>query len=67
MMPDVTGMDLHDALLRLAPQQAEKMVFMTGGAFTRRAREFLDQVDNPRVDKPIDAASLKALVGGLLR
>jgi CheY-like chemotaxis protein len=67
MMPDVTGMDLHDALLRLAPQQAEKMVFVTGGAFTRRAREFLDQVDNPRVDKPIDAASLKALVRGLLR
>lgn len=52
MMPEVTGMDLHAELLRLAPEQAEKVVFMTGGAFTSRAREFLDQVRNPRIEKP---------------
>jgi signal transduction histidine kinase len=67
MMPDVTGMDLHAELLRIAPEQAEKMVFMTGGAFTSRAREFLDQVRNPRVEKPFDVGSLKALVHGMLR
>jgi CheY-like chemotaxis protein len=67
MMPEVTGMDLHAEIVALAPEQADKVVFMTGGAFTSRAREFLDQVRNPRVEKPIDAGSLRALVHGMLR
>jgi signal transduction histidine kinase len=67
MMPEVTGMDLHAELLRLVPEQAEKVVFMTGGAFTSRAREFLDQVRNPRVEKPFDVGGLRALVHGMLR
>jgi len=67
MMPEVTGMDLHAELLRIAPEQAEKVVFMTGGAFTSRAREFLDQVRNPRVEKPFDVGNLRALVHSLLR
>lgn len=32
MMPVMTGMELHDALSRFAPDQANAMVFMTGGA-----------------------------------
>jgi len=67
MMPEVTGMDFHAALLQLAPAQAEKVVFMTGGAFTSQAREFLDRVRNARVEKPFDAGSIRALIHGLLR
>lgn len=67
MMPEVTGMDLHAELLRLAPEQAEKVVFMTGGAFTSQARAFLDQVRNLRVEKPFHVGSLRALVHGMLR
>jgi hypothetical protein len=43
------------------------MVFLTGGAFTPRAQEFLDRVSNLRVEKPIDAQSLLALIDSLLR
>ncbi|NOY24669.1 MAG: PAS domain S-box protein [Oligoflexia bacterium] len=67
MMPEMTGMDLHDALLKDAPNQAARMVFLTGGAFTPRAREFLDAVDNPRIDKPFDMKNLRALARALLR
>lgn len=67
MMPELTGMDLYAELMRLVPLEAEKVVFMTGGAFTSRAREFLDQVPNPRLEKPFDAGSVRALVRGLLR
>jgi signal transduction histidine kinase len=67
MMPQVTGMDLHDELTRIAPDQAERMVFMTGGAFTSRAREFLEQARNPRLEKPFDTATLRALVHSMLR
>ena len=67
MMPEMTGVDLYAEFLRLAPEQAEKVIFMTGGAFTTRAREFLDQVRNPRVEKPFDAGNLRALVRTLVR
>ncbi len=58
MMPDVSGMDLYAALLKTAPDLARRMVFMTGAVFTPRAKEFLDEVANHRVDKPIDVPRL---------
>ncbi len=67
MMPEMTGMDLHAALLNLAPDQAERMVFMTGGVFTTAARTFLDTVPNERIDKPFDTARLIALVKARVR
>jgi PAS domain S-box-containing protein len=62
MMPEVTGMDVHEELSRLSPRKAERMIFLTGGAFTARAREFLDRVPNERMDKPFDSAALRTLV-----
>ncbi|MBI2388160.1 MAG: response regulator [Deltaproteobacteria bacterium] len=67
MMPEVTGMDLHAELSLVAPGQAERMIFMTGGTFTSRARDFLDEVPNPRVEKPFDRGMLRFLIGESLR
>jgi signal transduction histidine kinase len=67
LMPEMTGMALHEALVRRAPEQAGRVVFMTGGAFTPAAREFLEQVRQPLLDKPFEAAALLALVEKLLR
>jgi PAS domain S-box-containing protein len=66
MMPEMTGMDLHAELSRRAPALARRMVFLTGGAFTARAREFLDGVHNPRVEKPFDPEGLRGLVTSIL-
>jgi PAS domain S-box-containing protein len=62
MMPQTTGMDLFEDLARLAADQAGRMVFLTGGAFTQRARTFLDQVRNPRLEKPFDSQILREVV-----
>jgi PAS domain S-box-containing protein len=62
MMPDMTGMELHRELQRLAPQQAATMIFMTGGTFTPEASDFLRDVANRHVEKPFDTAALRALV-----
>ena len=67
MMPDMTGMDLHAALTRQMPQQAERIVFMSGGAFTAPVRDFLGSVPNPRINKPFDVGTLRALVYNLTR
>ena len=66
LMPGMSGMDLHAELGRALPDAARRMVFLTGGAFTTAGREFLASVTNPRVDKPFDAAQLRALVRELL-
>jgi PAS domain S-box-containing protein len=66
LMPGMTGMELGDALARELPEQAGRVVFMTGGAFTAAAREFLERVPNPRLDKPIDFERLDALIHALV-
>ena len=67
MMPEMTGMDLYAELGKLAGDQAERLVFVTGGAFTPRAREFLERVPNARVEKPIDFQNLRLLLRNLRR
>jgi PAS domain S-box-containing protein len=62
MMPDKGGMQLHEALSRTHPEQARRIVFMTGGAFTPSAIAFLERVPNERLDKPIDADVVRRMV-----
>jgi signal transduction histidine kinase len=62
MMPEMTGMDLHGELERAEPDQARRMSFMTGGAFTEGAREFLERVPNAVLEKPFTSARLRQFV-----
>jgi signal transduction histidine kinase len=62
MMPEMTGPELYDEVLRLAPEQARVMVFVTGGVFTASAQEFLERVQNPRIEKPFDVPALRSLI-----
>jgi PAS domain S-box-containing protein len=62
MMPDLTGMDVHAGATEIASDQAERMVFVTGGAFTDDALAFLERVKNARMDKPFHPRDLRALV-----
>jgi PAS domain S-box-containing protein len=62
MMPEIGGQDVYERVLAEQPEAAERIVFMTGGAFTPRAREFLDRVPNVQISKPFDIDSLRELV-----
>jgi CheY-like chemotaxis protein len=62
MMPQVTGMEFYEALMLRVPEQAKRVTFMTGGAFTLAAREFLDSINNPHLEKPFDVVALRAIV-----
>jgi CheY-like chemotaxis protein len=66
MMPEMTGMDLHRELVRARPALADRVVFMTGGAFTPAARDYLDAVPNARLEKPFDARGLRQVVDRIL-
>lgn len=65
MMPQMTGMELHRQLAAFG--HADHIVFMTGGAFTLAARQFLDSVSNQRIEKPFDQRHLEAVVNDRLR
>lgn len=67
MMPDMTGMDLYAELRELAPDQASRMIFLTGGAFTNAARAFLETTQNPHLEKPISPDALRELVAATIR
>jgi PAS domain S-box-containing protein len=62
MMPVMTGMDLYAEIVRTSPKLAGRFVFMTGGAFTPRARAFVESVVNPCLEKPIDMGRVRSLV-----
>jgi CheY-like chemotaxis protein len=62
MMPEMSGMDLYREALAVAPDAVTRMIFMTAGAFTPRARAFLDGVSNRCLEKPFDMAKLRSLV-----
>ena len=62
MMPQMTGAEFHTRLQEAVPALADRVVFMTGGAFTAGARDFLQRVPNARLEKPFDLPVLLALV-----
>lgn len=67
MMPEISGMELHEVIGKVAPDQVDKMVFMTGGAFTPAARNFFEHVANPTIEKPFDKAALLSVINTFLR
>jgi CheY-like chemotaxis protein len=66
MMPQMTGMEFHAELARKAPRMAERVVFLTAGAFTANAKRYLDSVPNKRLEKPFDAKALRATIHKLI-
>jgi PAS domain S-box-containing protein len=63
MMPEMTGMELHARVAREHPGVERRFVFMTGGAFTPRAAQFLAEVKNQCLEKPFEMDVVRALLG----
>jgi len=66
MMPEMSGMDLEARLASAAPDVVARIVYMTGGAFTDRARAFL-AAGRPFLEKPIDPAVLRAKIAEVVK
>jgi PAS domain S-box-containing protein len=67
MMPQMSGVDFYHEIAQQAPDQARVVVFLTGGAFTPRARRFLDEVPNRRLEKPFGPEQLRSLVNSAVK
>jgi CheY-like chemotaxis protein len=66
MMPVMSGIELLEELAKTIPDQADKLIFITGGAFTPRVKSLLDRIRNRRLEKPFAASGLRALVRSLV-
>ncbi len=64
MMPGMRGDQLYAEVVRTAPEQAERFVFVTGGATDRATAEFLARVPNTIVEKPFHIDNLREIVKG---
>ena len=66
MMPNMSGMDFFDALASRSPDQAARIVFLTGGAFSRRSEEFLRESQNVCLPKPFSREAVSAVVRNMI-
>ncbi|MBW2733800.1 MAG: response regulator [Deltaproteobacteria bacterium] len=66
MMPNMSGIEFHGILQERWPELLPKLVIMSGGAFTPEAREFLQKVENPLLEKPFEPEVLMKMVDGFL-
>jgi CheY-like chemotaxis protein len=62
MMPGLSGIDVFETVRARRPELAGRFVFMTGGAFTPKARSFLERHEGESLSKPFALKELRALV-----
>ncbi len=65
MMPDVDGEDVYRAWCESDSREAS-FVIITGGAFTKKAQDFIDQGNVPVCYKPMNVPLLRGLVDDAL-
>ncbi|MCY1073103.1 ATP-binding protein [Archangium lansingense] len=66
MMPDLGGKDLYEAIQQAGSGLERRFVFVSGGAFTQGARDFLARVPNPTLEKPFDETAVRRIVRELV-
>jgi len=62
MMPEVDGKSFYNAIKKDHPELADRIVFMSGGAFTPRLRKFAAAVPNPVLQKPVSREDLESML-----
>jgi len=62
MMPEIDGKSFYDAIIKDHPELADRIVFMSGGAFTPRLRKFASAVSNPVLQKPVSREELELML-----
>ena len=62
MMPEVTGIEVYEAVKAKYPGREREIIFITGGAVTDRTHAFLASLPNTVLTKPFGPEELSAVV-----
>jgi DNA-binding response OmpR family regulator len=66
-MPRLGGREFYEALARLHPTMAERVVFSTGDTVRGDTLAFLETLDRPYLHKPFSLAELRSLLAEVAR
>jgi signal transduction histidine kinase/ActR/RegA family two-component response regulator len=61
-MPEMSGSELYEVVKKRWPDLARRFIFITGGACSQEARQFLESPDLISIHKPFQAAELLDLI-----
>jgi DNA-binding NarL/FixJ family response regulator len=62
MMPAMNGVELRNRVHAVAPQQAARFIFVTGGICMPYVRALLESVPNACFEKPLDVSVLRETI-----
>lgn len=65
MMPGLSGMEIYEVIRQQYPDLLDRMVFMSGGATTPKARDFIDTVVPILLSKPFDFDTVRELIADI--
>lgn len=65
-MPELDGPGLYRELVRADPAARKRVLFLTGDTLSPSAQAFLTELGQPTLEKPFDAAQLRAAVAEAL-
>ena len=65
-MPDMNGEQFHQALAKINPALARRVIFLTGDVVNEETQHFLATTGNPHLDKPFQLARLEAVIAEVL-
>jgi len=66
MMPEPSGIDVYLGLAAEGSPLIERFIFVTGGVQGQKAHKFLEEIPNPRLEKPVDALELDLAIARIL-
>jgi PAS domain S-box-containing protein len=67
MMADLSGMDLYETVRERYPRLERRFLFMTGGAFTSRAQQFVKATRARFIEKPFAEDELMNAIDSVIR
>jgi CheY-like chemotaxis protein len=67
MMPVINGVALRNQIDQVSPDQAARIVFVTGGIVLPEVQALLERVPNAWIEKPVDVEGLRELIRRRIR
>lgn len=64
-MPDISGEDVYNYILKYKPNLTPFIIFMTGGINVDEHKSFINQIKNPILEKPFSKETILASLAAL--
>ena len=66
-MPQMNGQQFYHAAVRIRPELARRIVFLTGDSVNEETQSFLRSTGNPHLPKPFQAAKVAQVISEVLK